>query len=126
MDTRKAVLHVGSICLRVAVFVAIVLGMIYLGQTTYRYTRAVFSDEALEEAPGKTVNVKISETVTGKELAEVLETNGLIEDALVFQLQMKMAGFGEKVEADTYELNTSMAPSEMFKILSGADGEDKQ
>ena len=125
MDTRKAVLHVGSICLRVAVFVAIVLGLIYLGKTTYECTRAVFSDESFEEAPGKTVQITISESVSGKALAKVLEENGLIEDALVFQLQMKMAGFGEKVEADTYELNTSMAPSEIFKILSGADGEDK-
>ena len=76
MNTRKAVLHVGSICLRVAVFVAIVLGMIYLGQTTYHYTRAVFSDEAFEEAPGKTVKVTISESVSGKTLAKVLEKNG--------------------------------------------------
>ena len=125
MNTRKAVLHVGSICLRVAVFIAIVLGLIYLGQTTYNYTRAVFSDEAFEEAPGKTVKVTISEPVSGKALAKVLEENGLIEDALVFQLQMKMAGFGEKVEADTYELNTSMSPSELFKILSETSGEDR-
>lgn len=125
MDTRKAVLHVGIICFRVILFVALILGLVYLGQTTYKYTRAVFSDEAFEEAPGKTVKITISESVSGKQLAKVLEENGLIENALVFQLQMKMAGFGERVEADTYELNTSMQPSELFKILSGTDGEDK-
>lgn len=125
MDTRKAVLQVGTICFRVILFVVLVLGLVYLGQTTYKYTRAVFSDEAFEEAPGKTVKVTISESVSGKQLAKVLEENGLIENALVFQLQMKMAGFGDHVEADTYELNTSMPPSELFEILSGTDGEDK-
>ena len=120
MDTRKAVLHVGVICFRVILFVALILG-----QTTYRYSRAVFSNEAFEEAPGKTVKITISEPVTGKQLAKVLEENGLIDDALVFQLQMKMADFGDRVEADTYELNTSMAPSELFEILSGTNGEDK-
>lgn len=125
MDTRKAVLQVGTICFRVILFVVLVLGLVYLGQTTYKYTRAVFSDEAFEEAPGKTVKVTISESVSGKQLAKVLEENGLIENALVFQLQMKMADFGDRVEADTYELNTSMPPSELFEILSGTDGEDK-
>ena len=125
MDVRKAALHVGGICLRVAVFIAIVLGLIYLGQTTYHYTCAVFSNEAFEEAPGKNVKITISETVSGKELANVLEKNGLIEDALVFQLQMKMAGFGESVEAGTYELNTSMPPSELFEILSETGGDDR-
>ena len=124
METRKAVAQVGAICLRVAVCVAIILSIIYLGQSTYRYTRAAFSNEAFEEAPGKTVRITISEPVSGKELADVLEENGLIEDSLVFQIQMKMAGFGKTVAADTYELNTSMPPSELFKILSGTNGEN--
>lgn len=118
MNTRKAAMQVGSICLKVAILVLIVLGIIYLGQTTYRYTRAVFSDEAFEEEPGKNVKVKISEDISAERLAEVLEENGLVEDSKVFQIQMKMSGFGNTVKAGEYELNTSMSPSEMFKILS--------
>ena len=59
MDTRKAVLQVGTICFRVILFVALVLGLVYLGQTTYKYTRAVFSDEAYEAEPGKKATLKI-------------------------------------------------------------------
>lgn len=125
MNTRKAAMRVGSICLRVTIFVAVVLGIVLLGQTTYRYTRAVFSDAAFEEEPGKTVRVKIPEDVSGKRLAEVLEKNGLIEDAFVFRIQMKMTDFGDTVKAGTYELNTSMAPSEMFKILSETNGDNE-
>ena len=94
MNTRKAVLRVGGICLRVAVFILICLGLISLGRTTYRYTHAVFSEEAYEEAPGRTVRLNIPEDVSSKRLAQVMEDNG------------------------TYELSTSMPPSEMFKILS--------
>ena len=118
MTTQKAVMRVASICLKVIVFIVIILGIVSLGQTTYRYTHAVFSDAALEEEPGKLVRVKIPEDVNGKQLAKVLEENGLIEDANVFVIQMKMADFGETVKAGTYELSTSMPPSEMFKILS--------
>ena len=68
--------------------------------------------------PGRSVTIKISEEVSTKKLAEVLEENGLVEDAKVFQFQMKMADFEGPVKAGTYELNTSMSPSKMFKILS--------
>ncbi len=118
MNTRKAVLQVGSICLKVAVFILICFGLISLGRITYKYTHAVFSEEAFEEAPGRTVKVNIPEDVSAGRLAEVLEENGLIEDAGVFKLQMRMADFGDTVKAGSYELNTSMTPSEMFKILS--------
>ena len=124
MTTQKAVMRVASICLKVIVFIVIILGIVSLGQTTYRYTHAVFSDAALEEEPGKMVRVKIPEDVSGKQLAKVLEENGLIEDANVFLIQMKMADFGETVKAGAYELSTSMSPSEMFKILS-SNGDNK-
>lgn len=123
MNARKAVLRVVFICLRVAIFVAIVLGIVYLGQTTYHYTHEIFSDEAFEEAPGKDVVIKISEEVSAKQLAKVLEEKGLIENAVVFQLKMKMADFDDTIKAGSYELNTSMTPSEMFKVLSGQDDE---
>ena len=125
MDVRKAAAHVGVICLKVALYVAIALGLIYLGQTTYYYSHAVFANQPYEEAPGKNVKVTISEEVGGKELSKVLEENGLIEDSTVFQIQMKMAGFGKMIEANTYELNTSMPPSELIEILSGTSGADE-
>lgn len=125
MNARKAAMRVVSICIRVAIFVAVVLGIIYLGQTAYHYTHEVFSDEAFEEAPGKDVIVKIPEDVSGKQLAKVLEENGLIENAIVFQIKMKMADFGDTIKAGNYELNTSMTPSEMFKVLSGQSEGDE-
>ena len=125
MNTRKAVLCVGSICLRAAVFILICLGLISLGRVTYRYTHAVFSEEAFEEEPGRTVRVNISEDISAKRLAEVLEKNGLIEDAGVFKVQMKMADFQDTVKAGSYELNTSMTPREMFKILSETNEDRK-
>ena len=118
MNTRKAVLRVGSICLKVAVFVLICFGVVSLGQTTYRYTHAVFSEEAFEEAPGKDIRIEIPEDVSAERFAQILEEKGLIEDAKIFKLQMKMADCGNTVNAGTYDLNTSMKPSQMFKLLS--------
>lgn len=124
MNTRKAALQVGSICLKVAVFVLICLGIVYLGQSAYHYTHAVITDEALETAPGKNVMIQISEDVSMKKLAEVLEENGLIEDAFIFRIQTKLFDGPETVKAGGYELNTSMKPSEMLKILSQTDEDE--
>lgn len=124
MNARKAVRRTGSICIKVAVFVLICLGLVYLGQTTYQYTHAVFSEAAMEEKPGRNVKITIPEDVSAKKFAEVLEKNGLIESATVFQIQMKMASFGETVKAGTYELNTSMKPGEIFEILSEANEDE--
>ncbi len=123
MTTQKALVRVASICLRVIVFVAVVLGLVYLGQTTYRLTHAVFREEALEEAPGRDVKIKLNEDVSVKKIAEVLEENELIEDSLVFIVQMKMSGFDGPVKAGSYELNTSMIPSEMLKVLAETNGD---
>ena len=124
MNTRKAALRVGSIFLKVAIFILICLGLVYLGQTAYKYTHAVFSEEAMEEAPGKAIKITIPEDVSVKKFAAVLEEKGLIEDSGVFLVQMKMAKFGDTVKKGTYELNTSMKPSEMFKILSKANEDE--
>lgn len=125
MNAQKAVLRVVSVCLSVAAFVAVLLGIIYLGQTAYHYTQAVFSDEAFQEAPGKDVVLKLSEDVSIKQLTKVLEKNGLIENASVFQMKMKLEDFGDTVKAGSYHLNSSMKPSEMLQVLSGQSEDDE-
>ena len=125
MTTRKAVLRVAIILFRVVLTVVIILGLVYLGQTTYRFTRAVFSDAAIEEEPGRAVKIEIKEAVSTKKFAEVLETNGLVEQAMVLQIQMKMADFDGPVQPGTYELNTSMSPSEMLKVLSETNEDNR-
>lgn len=124
MNTRKAAIRTASICLRAAVLIAILLAIVFVGRTTYQYTRAVFRDAAMEEQPGKVVSIKIPKDISSKEFAEVLEDNGLIENASVLVIQMKMADFGDTVKAGTYELNTSMPPSQMFKVLSKQTGDE--
>lgn len=119
MNTKKAVMQVSSICLKVAVFVLVVLGIIYLGQTTYRYTHAVFSNQAYEEKPGKDVTITVSKEVTVKEISEILEKKGLIEDAGIFRIQMKLSDFEGAIESGAYELNSSMTPAEIAEVLTG-------
>lgn len=124
MNTRKAAMRVVSICLKVAIFVLIVLGIVYLGQRTFRYAHAVFSDTAMEAPPGRSVKIRIAEEVTAKKMAEFLEKKGVIENAETFRIQMKYHEFEGMIKPGIYELNTSMPPSEIIRILSGEQKED--
>lgn len=119
MDTRKAAMHVGGICLKVAVFVMIVLFLIYLGQSTYRFSHAVFSDSPLAEEPGTLMKVTVENDVDSSNLAKVLQEKGIIENVNVFKMQMKIHDFADTVSAGTYELSTAMSPSEILAVLSG-------
>lgn len=121
MSAGKAVMRVVSICLRVSVFVLIALGILYLGQQAFRYTHAIFSDQAMEEEPGRAVKLQLKEPIAGKKLAKFLEKKEVVKDADIFYIQMKYYGLGGQVETGIYELNTSMPPSELIKILSGEE-----
>ncbi len=124
MNTRKAALRVCSIFIKVSIFILICLGLVFLGKITYQYTHAVFQDKALEAEPGRNIKITIPEDVSTKEFAKVLEEKGLIYDAEVFLIQMKIEGFGDTVKAGKYKLNTSMAPTEMIRILSENDKDE--
>ena len=56
-----------------------------------------------------------------KEIAKLLESRGLITDSRTFQIQLKLTGYDDKLKPGTYELNTSMTPRRIMKILAGEE-----
>ena len=89
MNTRKAAMRIAFICLKVAMLVLIVLGTIYLGQTTYQYSRAVFSDAAYEEEPGKNAKISIPQDISEKDFAEIRIELFALSTALWYNQQGK-------------------------------------
>ena len=62
-------------------------------------------------------------TLTGdmknKEVAELLERKGLVKDADIFRMQLKINKYDDQLKPGAYILNTSMTPKDMMKVLSG-------
>ena len=50
-----------------------------------------------------------------------MESRGLITDSRTFQIQLKLTGYDDKLKSGTYELNTSMTPRRIMKILAGEE-----
>lgn len=52
---------------------------------------------------------------------KAVESRGLITDSRTFQIQLKLTDYDDKLKPGTYELNTSMTPRRIMKILAGEE-----
>lgn len=119
MKAQKAMLSVGLFILRLAILIFIIVGIYRIGETAYLYSYSIVADSAVDKAPGKDVSVTLDSDMTVKDVARLLERKGLVEDAEIFRIQLKVAKYEDKLKRGSYVLNTSMAPSEMMKVMAG-------
>lgn len=127
MKAQKAMLSLGLFILRLAILILIIVGIYRVGETAYLYSYSVVADAAVDHAPGKDVSVTLSSDMTGKDVARLLERKGLVKDADIFRIQLKMAKYEDKLRQGSYVLNTSMTPKEMMKIMAGeAEGTEEE
>ena len=75
----------------------------------------------MDPEPGRDVKVSVTSDMGNKEIAKLLESRGLITDSRTFQIQLKLTGYDDKLKLGTYELNTSMTPRRIMKILAGEE-----
>ncbi len=98
----------------------VIVMMVYIGAlTAYDFGYRIFAEEPISVAPGKEVVVVIEEGMGTSEIADMLEAQGVIRDALIFKIQNKMSHYSEGFLAGTYMLNTSMNNDEIMAVLSG-------
>ncbi len=125
MNAQKIVLSLAYAFFRIAVFILVVMGVWRIGEYSYKYSYAIISDTAMEEPPGKNVRVSLTSEMSGEDTAKLLKRKGLIGDAGIFYLQLKVNDYDEKLQAGSYELNTSMTPKEMMAVMAGETEEDE-
>ncbi|MBS6666731.1 MAG: endolytic transglycosylase MltG [Eubacterium sp.] len=97
------------------------------GSKAYTFGHNIFDEEAVSsEAQARETQVTISDGITSKQLAKLLYDKGLVKDKTCFYYQIILSDYKDKFVGGTYTLNTAMTPTEMMKVLAGADtGEDK-
>ena len=86
----------------------------------------VFTEKAVNlPDEGKDKVVTVSSGMGAKELGELLKKKGLIRDANLFVLQLKLSAYAKKIKEGTYTLSTSMTAQEMMQIMS-AEADDTE
>lgn len=104
--------------LKIALAILIVVGVYRAATSAYEYGFRLFAEPPMETAPGTAVNLVITDNKSDKEIAELLQTNGLIRDAKLFRLQERISEYYGKIQPGAYELNTSMTAEEILAVIA--------
>ena len=118
MNMNKIVFRFVSISFSVLIFLLIVIGLIKAGTYCYDFGYRIFTEGAVEAAPGRDVVVQITEDMSGLDIGGELEEKGLIDDKLLFFVQLKLSAYADDINPGVYTLNTSMEPREMMEAMS--------
>lgn len=115
---NKIVFRFVSISFSVLILLLIVIGLIKAGTYCYDFGYRIFTEGAVEAAPGRDVVVQITEDMSGLDIGGELEEKGLIDDKLLFFVQLKLSAYADDINSGVYTLNTSMEPREMMEAMS--------
>jgi UPF0755 protein len=108
--------------IRMGITVIVILLVVYFGvkiaYTGYDFGYRVFTEGAVDEAPGKDVLIQIREDMSEYEIAQLFEERGLVRNARLFFLQLKLSVYKGNVVPGVYTLNTSMTPQELMAAIA--------
>ena len=118
MDTNKVIFKFIKIAFSIMMALIILYGTIRVAVVAYDFGYRVFTETPIDEDAGKRVRVTIEADMSGKEIGEILEKNGLIRDANLFVLQMKLSIYDGKLQPGKYVLDTTMTAKEMMAVMA--------
>lgn len=126
MSTKKIVLTVINVSVKVIVISLIIIGIYNGGKMAYNFGRAVFMEEAISKEPGRDVAVTIPANASTREIGELLQEKGLIRDSKLFYVQVKLSKYSKELKPGDYILNTSMTAENMMSIMSAQEEPEEE
>lgn len=114
MNINKALFSFIKIAFSIMVILMVVYGAVRLSGVGYEYGYRLFTEPAMEEAPGEDVLVQVKADMSGRQIAEMLEEKGLVRDSSLFYIQLKLSSYDKRIKPGVYTLNTSMKPKELM------------
>ncbi len=112
--------------IRVVILIILAFVLFRLGGKAYEFGFRIFTEEAMEEPPGRDVQITISNRDGVKEVANMLEEKGLIRDATLFRIQEKVSLYDGDIHPGIFTLNTSMTAEEMLGVLLKSDESEEE
>ena len=126
MKDSRITLNILSSSLNVLVMVLIVFLLLKAGEVAYEMGFRVFTEPAMDASPGRDVAVRVEKEMSGLELGSVLEEKKLVDNGVLFAIQLRLSAYAGKLKAGTYTLNTSQTAVEMIRLLAGEGTEDTE
>lgn len=121
MDIKSLVFTIIETIIKVAVLAVVIVYVFRAATQAYDFGYHVFADEPVSISGGRTITVSVAEDASVKEIAEMLEEKGLIEDANLFVVQELLSVHHGKIASGIYDLSTDMTAEQMLEILSPSE-----
>lgn len=104
--------------IKVIVIAAVIMFVFRTATAAYDFGYRVFADKPISTSGGRTITVGIAENADIKEIAEMLQEKGLIEDSRLFVIQELLSAYHNEIIPGIYDLNTGMTAEEMLEVMS--------
>ena len=108
MNLNKVVFRFVSISFSILVILLVLIGFVKIGTYCYDFGYRVFT-----EAP-----VQISDDMSDMDIAKELKEKGLVENAKLFFVQLKVSAYSGRLHSGVYTLNTSMTARDMMVLMA--------
>ncbi|MDE6203873.1 MAG: solute-binding protein [Lachnospiraceae bacterium] len=118
MNVKYLIVATLEMIIKVAVIAGAIV-FIFRGATlAYDFGYKVFADQPVSITGGRTITVGIAEDASIKEIAEMLQEKGLIEDPNLFIVQELLSAYHGKILPGIYDLSTEMTAGQMLEVMS--------
>ncbi|MCI8975994.1 solute-binding protein [bacterium 1xD8-48] len=124
MNVKYLIITMLETIVKIVILAAVVVFVFRTSTQAYDFGYRVFADEPMSVSGGRTITVGIAEDASLKEIANMLEEKGLIEDANLFIVQELLSAYHGKILPGIYDLSTDMKAEQMLEILSTSTEEE--
>ena len=116
MNVKYLIVATLETIIKVAVIAGAIV-FIFRGATqAYDFGYRVFADQPVSVTGGRTITVGIAENASVKDIAQMLQEKGLIEDSNLFIVQELLSAHHGKILPGIYDLSTEMTAGQMLEI----------
>lgn len=106
--------------MNVVLLFILVEGFVY----TYQFSYKVFADVPYMPASSDTVTITIESGSTAKQVADIMEGSGLVEDDRLILARLYLGKYNKKIIAGTYTLSPAMSADAICKKICGIQSEE--
>lgn len=124
MKSKTTALHLMGFILNILMMVLVVFVVIQLAAVAYNLGYRVFTEPAMDESPGRDVMVEVDQNMSDWDLGIELEEKGLVENHLLFTIQLKLSSYKKDIKPGLYTLNTSMTAKELMQVMAKEENEE--
>ena len=126
MDVNKLVFRFVRVSFSILILLLVLIGFVKIGTYCFDFGYRVFAEQPVDKEPGRDVTVEIKSGMSDRDIAKMLEQKGVIRDANIFFVQVKISAYSGKMYPGTYTVNTSMEAKEMMALFATKPAEEEQ